>query len=181
MPERQARGYCLIEAVTALLLLALGTLGATALQLAALRSQQQADWRTHAVQLVSSMADAMRANGAQMHQDDHNNPYLNAVYDATANAAPAAPSPQCWASSPCTSAQLAAADIYELQQQLKASLPGARLLICRDGKPWDVQLQRFSWSCSGLATDAVVIKLGWTGRVDAAPDAPGVALMLAGQ
>lgn len=56
------RGFTLIEVLVSLLLLAVGVLGAAAMQLYALKSDQVAGVHSQAVYLANSIADAMRAN-----------------------------------------------------------------------------------------------------------------------
>lgn len=56
------RGVSLIEVLVALLLLAIGVLGAAALQLNALKYNHAASARTQATFLAYDMADRMRAN-----------------------------------------------------------------------------------------------------------------------
>ncbi|WP_317204451.1 type IV pilus modification protein PilV [Janthinobacterium sp.] len=177
------QGFSLVEALISMLVLALGMLGGTAMQLAALRTRHQSALLSNALQLAAAMADKMRANAAEMTLDDADNPYLNQRYDAAADAAPTAPARLCFAAQPCDSAQLASADLYELKQHIRKLLPDGRLLICRDAAAGGASL---SWGCDGAAKGPIVIKLGWGGRnPDGTPlrraaraDAPGVALAL---
>lgn len=173
-------GFTIIEVLVALCVLALGTLGATAMQLAALRTRHQSALLTQAQQMASGMADRMRANPGQMRLADADNPYLNLVYDV-ADGAPAAPARLCYAGSACSNAQLAAFDIYELKRQVGKALPGGRVVICRDAGAWDTARRALRWDCGG-GTAPVVIKLGWRGKnPDGTPVrqfAPAVALAL---
>lgn len=57
-------GFTLLEVMTALLVLSIGLLGLAALQTSGLRTAQQADMRTRAVQAASDMVERMRANPA---------------------------------------------------------------------------------------------------------------------
>ncbi|MDC8760565.1 type IV pilus modification protein PilV [Janthinobacterium fluminis] len=174
-------GFTLIEVLVAVLVLALGLVGGTALQLTALRTRHQSALLSGAVQLAAGMADKMRANSVQMSRPDADNPYLNLRYDVAADAEPAPPAQLCFAAQPCDSAQLAGADIYELKQQLRKTLPGGRLVICRDTKG-------LGWDCDSAPGAPIVIKLGWRGknpdgtplRLDPLQDTPGVTVALAG-
>ena len=56
------KGFTLIEVLVSLLLLAIGVLGAAAMQLYALKSDQVAGVHSQAVYLANSIAEAMRAN-----------------------------------------------------------------------------------------------------------------------
>ena len=59
------RGFSLIEVLIALLLVALGVLGAAALQLNALRYTQDSAYRAQAALLVTDLLERMRANPDQ--------------------------------------------------------------------------------------------------------------------
>ncbi|HEV7813649.1 MAG TPA: hypothetical protein VGP06_00940 [Janthinobacterium sp.] len=80
---------------------------------------------------------------------------------------------------------MASFDIYELKQQVRATLPAGRLVICRDSQAWK---QGLSWDCHAAAGAPIVIKLGWRGKNpdgtplqdDAGKDGPAVALTLTG-
>ncbi|MET3133823.1 type IV pilus modification protein PilV [Oxalobacteraceae bacterium GrIS 1.11] len=109
-------GFAIIEVLVAVCLLALGLVGGTAMQLAALRTRHQAQLLSNAVQLASAMADKMRANASQMQLADADNTYLNLHYDAASEGAPALPARLCFAADQCASAQMASFDIYELKR-----------------------------------------------------------------
>ena len=181
----QQRGFSLVEVLVALLVLSLGLLGASAMQLAALRTRHQSALLSQALALAAGMAERMRANSGQMQLADAFNPYVNQFY-ATDEGAPAPPSPSCYAAEGCTGAQLAAFDLLELKRQLRDALPGGRLAICRDTLSWDGAAHGLRWECHPGAGAPVVIKLGWreknpdgTALADGAA-APAVAVTLAG-
>ncbi len=156
----RAAGFTIIEVLVAMLVLALGVIGSSAMQLTALRTRHQSSLLSSAVHLGSSMLDAMRANARQMQLSDVDNPYLGLDDDALTQAAPAATGPNCFGQAQCDSAQLAAFDIAQWRRQLRASFPGGRFVICRDD-----QVQGGAgtlWACSGSPAAPVVIKLGWT-------------------
>jgi len=60
----RARGFTLIEALVALLVLSIGLLGVAALQLTSLKYNQGASQRSQATMLASDIIDRMRANRA---------------------------------------------------------------------------------------------------------------------
>lgn len=177
-----ACGFSLVEVLVATLVLALGLIGAAAMQLTALRTRQHSMLLSKAVHLASSMADTMRANPGQMRRDDRDNAYLNVDYDAAFDGA-AEPAPECFLAA-CGEAELARFDLDELKRQLRRELPGARLVICRDGGAWDGAAGAPGWACSAAAGAPVVIKLGWKERpadgAPAAPTRPGVVFRLSG-
>lgn len=180
MSIRLAKGFTLLEALVAVLVLAIGALGACAMQLAALRARHESQLLSNAAQLASSMADRMRANPGQIGPV-----YLTLDYDAASEPRPRAPERQCW-DGDCDSAAVALADLYDVEQQVAAQLPAGRVRICRDAGMWDSG--RLRWSCGGGPGAPVVIKVGWRGKIpDGSPQqddsggyAPGVALAMAG-
>lgn len=158
-----AGGTTLVEVLVALLLLAVGLLGGSAMQLSSLRARHESALLSCAMQLAAGMAERMRANSTQMQAPDADNPYLGLDYEAgPADAADGAP--DCLGDTACGAAQLAQFDIAEWKQQLRKDLPGARLRICRDALAWDAAAHGLQWSCSGGSGAPVVIKLGWRGR-----------------
>lgn len=174
-------GSTLVEVLVSLLLLAVGLLGASILQLASLRARHESALLSSAVQLAAGIAERMRANSVLMHGPDADNAYLGVSYEAALDGtAPASGSgPACFGAAACSAAQLAQFDIAEWQQQLHAALPGARLHICRDVQAWDASAHGLHWACSGGKGAPIVIKLGWRGRHgDGAPvqNGDGVAL-----
>lgn len=158
MRLRSVGGFTLIEVLVAVLVLAVGVMGAVAAQGVALRTRQQSALMSHGVQLASSLADRMRANTALMRAPDASNPYLQLRHDGTV---PSPPAQLCHAGSPCDSLALSHHDIHEFRRELHAAFPGARAAVCRDAAPWDAAARRLAWECSGGAADPVVIKLGW--------------------
>ncbi|MES2259645.1 MAG: type IV pilus modification protein PilV [Pseudomonadota bacterium] len=173
-------GFTLLEILVAVVVLALGVIGASAVHLTAMRARHESLLLSNAAQLAAGMADRMRANPGQIDAV-----YLTLDYDAGAEPDPAAPAQLCW-SADCDAAQLALADLYELKQQLRSALPAGRVRVCRDAAIW--QAHRLRWECDGGAGAPVVVKIGWHGknpdgtpRHDAQqPYAPSVAISLAG-
>lgn len=159
-------GSSLVEVLVSLLLLALGLLGASILQLYSLRARHESALLSAGVQMASGMAERMRANSVLMQGPDAGNPYLNVAYAAADGTEPEAGggAPDCFGAAACSAAQLAQFDIAEWKQQLQAALPGARLRICRDLAAWDAAAQGLSWACSGGNGAPIVIKLGWRAR-----------------
>ena len=188
MRAPRACGFTLVEVMVAVLVLALGVIGGAAMQLAALRTRHESALLSGAALLASGLAERMRMNTVQMQLDDGANPYLGVDYDAAADAHPAVPAFTCFAPALCSSAQLASFDLAEIRQQLRAIMPGARLVICRDALAWDAARQGLGWPCSGAPGAPIVIKLGWRGKNpdgSAAQDGartypPAVALTLTG-
>lgn len=60
--RRKAAGFTLVEALVALLTLSIGLLGVAGLQLAGVRANQSAAWRSQATYLASDILERMRLN-----------------------------------------------------------------------------------------------------------------------
>lgn len=160
---KQIRGFTMLEVMVALLVLALGIICGTAMQLAALRTRQQSALLTQSLHLANSLAERMRANSIAAPLPDAANPYLSFNYDALAEPSPSAPSPLCYApGAHCDRTQLALFDLYDIKQQVRASLPAGRALVCRDAAMW--QGGRLRWNCTGGAGAPLVVKVGWRGK-----------------
>ena len=65
-----ATGFTIVEVLVAIIVLALGLIGGTAMQLAALRTRHQSALLSSAVRLASGTADRMRANAPQLLRAD---------------------------------------------------------------------------------------------------------------
>ena len=110
----RARGFTLIEAMVALVVLAVGMLGIAGLYVTTLRSSGGAIYRMQAVNLAADLADRIRANPGG--QTAYNGPRAdNKCYGAAATA-------------DCSPALLAANDLFVWQQQV-ATLPGGTYLV----------------------------------------------------
>jgi type IV pilus assembly protein PilV len=158
------RGFSLIEVLVSILVLALGVIGAAGMQLTALRTSQQSAIQTTALELATEMADKMRANDRAMKSDDSSNPFLGLDYATSVE--PDVPGTLCYGKSAnCDAGQLASFDIYEWKKHLRAALPAARAVICRDAKPWSSAAHGYKWECDASSTSAgaapLTIKVGW--------------------
>jgi type IV pilus assembly protein PilV len=165
----------MVEVLVAVLLLAVGLVGALAMQAHAMRTRHESLLLTEALQAAAALADRIRANAAQ------SSAYLGFEFDAAV--VPAADGPQVPAASctdaPCDAVLLAQRELDEFRQHLRAALPAARAAICRDvAAAPDGQ---FQWPCSSEAGAPIVIKIGWHSRHagSAEPGAPGVVLPVA--
>jgi type IV pilus assembly protein PilV len=108
-PLRRARGFTLVEALVALLALSIGLLGVAGLQLAGLRANVGASWRTQGTYLAYDILDRMRANRDR-----------RADYEIGLGAAPAG-------------ATTAATDLQAWKSHLADTLPGGEGTVTVDG------------------------------------------------
>ncbi|CAJ93913.1 type IV pilus modification protein PilV [Cupriavidus necator] len=176
---RGAAGFAMLEALVAIVVLAVGVLGVASLLLNSSRFTQQASYDTTAMQLATEMAERMRANPAVSQTGAAAEAIIpNRYFIDTATGQPpaltAANSPYAIAC-PGTAAgcaqQLADFDVAEFWERVSTGLPGGRAVICRDMVAYD-QATGFSWGCTpsatGRADDApIVIKIGWISRLAA--------------
>lgn len=162
MLHHRCKGVSLVEVALALMLLAVGVLGAGAVQLSAQRTQQHAQHLQDASLLASSIAARVSLNRPAMGQ------YMSFTYDASVDGDPA-PAPSCFGPASCDAAALAAFDRYEFALAAQR-LPGGRIVLCQDAAPWDAAAQRWRWSCTAPAgtSPPLVIKIGW----QLAPETP---------
>ena len=112
-------GMTLVESLVALVVLSVGMLGVAGLMLTGIASNRSALYRTQAVNLVSDMADRIRANAS-----------ARIAYDSLGyGAAPAqhdcAPT-QGQAGGNCTVAQLAEDDLARWLESIRIALPAFR-------------------------------------------------------
>ncbi|MEO8308866.1 MAG: type IV pilus modification protein PilV [Pseudomonadota bacterium] len=150
------RGFTMVEALVTVLIFAIGLLGVIGLQTLALSSTSISNQRGDATVLALDMADRMRANlGAVVTGVgtgyDVAVPASNACRDVYANATAVA--------GVCTSAQLAADDLYDWQAQIQQTLPNGGGTVCidrvtTDGAPG-------APVCDGLGV-SYVIYVWWT-------------------
>jgi type IV pilus assembly protein PilV len=155
-------GFTLIEVLVALFVVAVGMLGAAAMQGRAQRARTQSALASGAVQLAQALAERMRANRAAMALADASNPYLQLDYDV-ADGAPAAPPVLCFATG-CDPLQLAEHDLYEVRRAIHDGFPGGRVTVCRGASAG-----ARGWDCDHTASSPVVIRIGWQADGAAAP------------
>jgi type IV pilus assembly protein PilV len=152
-------GYVLVEALITVLIFAIGLLGVVGLQTVALSSTSISNQRSEATVLALDMADRMRANlgsadGTPGVGYDAPTPANNScrnVYAASVVGTPAA----------CTSAQMAADDMLDWQDQIQQSLPGGDGEVCIDSTPNDGAAG--APACDG-AGNAYAVKVFWDQR-----------------
>lgn len=106
-----AKGFSLVEALVALVVLSVGMLGIAGLYVMTLRSGGSAIARTQAVNLANDIADRIRANrlAGAAYDTGTTVPALNGCVGGATN---------------CTRAQMAAEDLFVWRQQVATTLSG---------------------------------------------------------
>ncbi|CAN5285522.1 type IV pilus modification protein PilV [soil metagenome] len=137
------RGFTLIEALVALVVLSIGMLGIAALYVESLSAGRTAIYRTQAVNLAADMADRIRVNPAT------DGTVAGAYTGGGANQG-------CTnGSTDCTPADLAAHDVFLWRQAIEALLPNGAGTIGYDAGPNpDEYTITISWSEVGQADPA---------------------------
>jgi type IV pilus assembly protein PilV len=132
--RRYASGMTLVEVLIAAVVIAVGLLGIASLQVSALQGTTNAQNRSNATDVISAIADRVRANPFGV------DAYNDAIPVDPCTVDPNQPLPiieRCAMSpdgsfavvSQCTPAEMAAYDLWEVNCQLQSSLPGAMLSI----------------------------------------------------
>jgi type IV pilus assembly protein PilV len=106
------RGISIVEALVALVVIAVGMLGIAGLYLSSLQASRSAKLRSHAVELASSIADRIRANREAAAA------YATDTYGG-------APAEQDCETARCTPNQLAEDDLAKWLLDIRDTLPGA--------------------------------------------------------
>jgi len=83
--------------------------------------------------------------------------------------------PDCYQVS-CTASVAADFYLWHWRRRLAADLPGARVVLCRDGNAWDSPV--FQWPCPSVVDESSpwVLKLGWPDRRGLANFYPSIVL-----
>jgi type IV pilus assembly protein PilV len=146
---RRQGGYVLLEALVAVVIAAVGFVGAARLQTFGLAVNNSTQVRQKATLLGYQMADRIRANQAGVTAH---------AYDAPSAGATACLS----ASTGCTPAQLAAADLGVWAAEIADQLPAGAGVVCLDSTPDDGTAG--APLCDGLG-NVIAVKLWWTDKV----------------
>jgi type IV pilus assembly protein PilV len=143
--RRRAGGFTLVEAMVALVVLAVGMLGIAGLYVTTLRSGGGAIFRMQAVNLAADLADRIRANRG-----------ANVAYNGVAA------NNNCYGagSVDCAPALMAANDLLVWQQQIAAILPGGNGLVAVTGAavPYTYTIT-ITWTESGGVVSSYLLTL----------------------
>jgi type IV pilus assembly protein PilV len=136
------RGFTLVEALVALVVLSIGMLGIAALYVESLKAGRSAIYRTQAVNLAADMADRIRVNPAT-------EPTVAGAYTG------AGANNNCAGGADCTPADMAAHDVFLWRQVIQGLLPDGQGAIAYDAGPIPDQYTiTISWSEVGEVVPA---------------------------
>ena len=142
-------GYVLLEALIAVVIAAVGFIGAARMQTLGLAMNNSTQVRQKATLLGYQMADRIRANQAGVSAR---------AYDLPS----AGPTACLVAATGCTPTQLAGADVGEWQSEIATQLPGGTGVVCLDSTPDDGAAA--APLCDG-AGNVIAVKLWWVDKV----------------
>ncbi len=114
-PIKHAKGFTIIEALTAMVILSIGVLGLGLLQLTSMQNTQGGYFRSQAAILAYDVIDSMRANLPGVTDGDYRITLAQPTPDAT----------NCYGlAANCRTGQMAASDLSRWRNVLSAHLPG---------------------------------------------------------
>jgi type IV pilus assembly protein PilV len=156
MRRRCERGFTLAEVLVAVFVLAVGVIGAAAVQNMAAQTRHMSGQVAAALQLANALAERMAANPAQMALPDADKVYLQEAGEP-------------WVcTSACAPAQLAATERDDTAAAAARAFPGGQVRVCRDTPSTPL-----SWECHPSANAPLVVKIAWR-----APDLQTFAVVL---
>jgi type IV pilus assembly protein PilV len=147
--RRNEGGYVLFEALIAVVIAAVGFIGAARMQTLGLAMNNSAQARQKATLLGYQMADRIRANQAGVSARAYDRPSAGATACLVA-------------STGCTPTQLAAADVGEWNSEIASQLPGGTGVVCVDSTPDDGAAA--APDCDGVG-NIIAVKLWWVDKV----------------
>lgn len=155
----------MVETMVSVFVLALGVIGASAMQLNALRTVQESGLQTSSLQIARDIADMIRRPG--MSGDVFAQAFVGLDYDAS-GAHRSEQSDRCAGiTNNCNVVELAGSEIEGIKYRISESLPNGRIKICHDAEPWDDGNRQYRWDCSdGGNGQPIAVKIGWRGKAD---------------
>ena len=151
-PMNRMTGFSLTEVLVAMLVLAIGLLGLAALQIAGVRSNQTAYYRSVATQLAYDMADRMRANPVGVAAGLYN------------NGTPGSSLTECEINA-CltgTTGTMAGYDLMQWNSALAANLPGGTGIVCSiTSMPTIGDSTTKTAGCAGAAGNTYAVYVWW--------------------
>lgn len=150
----------LVEVLVALVIFALGMLGAGGLIMASLRSGQYSGHASVAIGLARDYGEMMQLIPATVEstavKGSANRFFVDSVNPMTA------PTTCRGSGVACTPEEMVSFLKYDWVQRVKAALPGARAVVCQDKTPKDPN-GLYSWDCDNDGT-LIVVKFDWAAK-----------------
>ena len=149
---RGASGYALLEAMVAVLVAAVGFIGAARMQTLGMTLGSSAQSRQKATLLGYQMTDRIRANRMGFDAGNYNSPANNGATTCLGSG--------------CTPALLAAADVAQWAAEVAATLPKGAAVVCRDSSPSDGTYDGVTVTpaCDNSG-DVIAVKIWWIDNV----------------
>jgi len=165
--QHYAIGFALVEVMVSLAVIMTSTL-ATAFVTSHAQVSIRVAVKEHAGRrLAEEMAAWMRAGGARSVSGSSTN-LLQRVQNLAAQL-------DCYQTA-CTASDATDFYLWHWRRRLATDLPGARVVLCRDGNAWDSPV--FQWPCPSVVDESSpwVLKLGWPDRRGSANFYPSIVL-----
>lgn len=161
----RSRGFSMMEVLVAMLVIGTGALAIAMLQLHALRSSQDSSLHARATLMAQELAELRASLPPAPGASDP------ALFSFTAERPPMAPA-DCEQAA-CSPSDFIQAVLADWKARLVRDFPQARVIVCRDAQ----RTPQVDWTCDGLASSPVVLKLAWR-RIGAASTASAATPLL---
>lgn len=152
----------LIEVLVALIVFALGMLGAGGLIMSSLRSSQFSTNASVAISLARDYGELVQMIPPLVASSTATGTNVFVIDTSTTATAPTA-----WCkTADCDVAQMIALNLWDWEQKVINSLPDGRAKVCKDMTPKDSD-GLYKWDCDDAGT-MLVVKFGWHAKTGAA-------------
>ncbi|WP_430318028.1 type IV pilus modification protein PilV [Pseudomonas nitroreducens] len=162
---KKSKGFSLIEAMVALIIISVGVLGLVAMQGRTIQYSNESTQRDRAIMLASDLIEMMRSNRSSLIAPDRTMQPNSAYYKAAGTAFPTTITTACQTTAGCTVDQMATTQLATWARQVQNALPiGPDLtlltnqyIICRTNNASAAN------PCSGNGS-SVLIQIAWLGK-----------------
>jgi type IV pilus assembly protein PilV len=139
-------GASLIEVLVSIVIASVGLLGMAGMNAASVRYTKMSQYRATSTQLVSEISERMRANNTGLSS------YVVVDDFATQGTLPSAPAKTCDVkTTTCSATEMAAADLYQWRQTVRARLPEGSVSVKADAAVANAFDIWISWRDPSLA------------------------------